>query len=40
MEDRQTDIDENVMAALILQQLAEHLQTVGVDIELVKVIQT
>lgn len=40
VKDRKTDVDKDVMAALILQELAEHLQTVGVDIELVEVIQT
>lgn len=40
VQDRQTNIEEDAMGALVQQQPAEHLQAVGVDIKLVEMVQT
>lgn len=39
MQDRQSDVEEDAMGALVQQKPAEHLQAVRVDIELVEVVQ-
>lgn len=39
MQDRQANIEQDAMGALVQQKPAEHLQTVGVDIELVEMVE-
>jgi hypothetical protein len=40
VQDGQANVEKNAMGALVQQKPAKHLQTVCVDIELVKMVQT